>query len=1519
MRLALVFRSGLFIAFTVFGLSGLFAQEHDLQCGSDQHHAWMKAHDPAYAAAMEANEAEYQRFLRSEVMQRVRSTGCAGEALRVPIVFHVIHPGSIASTPGFAPDAGIQAAVQGLNDRWQGIVGDGADMGFEFCLAKRDPDGNPTTGIVRVDGSVVAGYVAEGVAFGSGPPGIDAALIKVLSVWPQADYYNVWVVHDIAGSVAGFASFPNGGAGDGTVVEDNYMNANNSVVTHELGHGFNLFHTFEGDNDGANCPPDDDCTMDGDRVCDTPPHKVDDCGMTNPCGGGGVWDNSRRNFMSYCGGTTRFTDGQRDRVLAAAFGSVRGSLFLSEGCIPADLAIETGITRIVYPFNQPLCDDTFSPIIEVKNYGTATITNLVIETWLDGALYGTTNWTGSIAPDVLGQVTLDPVTVTLGPHDIEYRIIDNNGQGIDTYLENNTLCTNLYYEPLVTDIPSCWDFESGNIPFSWTTQGPLIRTTTYNAPQCPDQGNTCLMFDAFSFNAGGGGTSSTLMMVPFDLTGLPGAALNFDVAMRKNYYADFTTTLEVMVSTDCGQSFTSVYLRKDTYSNMTEDLHTVPATASLPSSSWVPTSCNDWRRDNADLSAFVGQEVLVAFKMTIDRNYGENLYIDNICVQSCDGSVDMTPANGPEICYPDSVLMNGSLGPGYVYTWFKDGKPVLDEKTPDLKVGVKGKYFMAVDVDGCRFTSDTVEVIVNFPPTTQIIGNVSVCAGDSATMDAQAGFSQYLWTTGDTTQVIKVLDPGQYFVTVTDSKGCTGVDWTEVTNKIVPNANISGDLDFCEGDSTTIAVSPFATNVLWSDGSTDTKLTTLEAGIFTVTVTGTNGCSASDTVEVVVNPPPVPVITGTLAICSGQVAMLDAGPGYTQYKWSSGPVNQFLTVNTAGTYSVSVTDVNGCKGSASVDVVENDSPAPQITGPQTFCVSAGGALDAGAGYDQYLWSNGDTTQITNVLQSGTYTVTVSTSAGCSGTDMFSVTALPNPVPQITGDTSLCEGEQSVLNAGFGFTSYTWTGGGTMQTLTVNTTGDYIVTVTNSLGCQGYDTIHVEVFSATDPQITGTLAICEGEQTVLDAGSGYSAYLWGNGDTGQTLTVNTSGTFSVTVTNSAGCTGVNSVEVVESQNPTPEILGESTLCEGESTTLDAGSGFAEYLWSTNATTSSIPANQSGTYSVTVTNSAGCSGTDDWTVTVFPDPEPDITGVLSFCQGGSTTLDAGAGFSQYAWSTGGSGQQVNVTTGGSVQVTVTDNNGCTGIDQVVISVLGLVNPVVQSIPAKACPGDTIQLLASGGTDYLWIDGASLLSDPTIANPTVVLQASTSFSVEVSNNCNSEVATLDIPVNPPSGMAGPDLNVLIGREVMLTALGGVQYEWSGPFDLSCTNCATPSVSPETSSTFVVRITDINGCTTIDSVYVEVFDDLDQVLDLVNTITPNGDGLNDILVIKGLESFNANSLVIYNRWGEVVFQQDNYQNTFDGTYKGQPLPAGSYYYVLKLFPGERVEKSVLVILHED
>ena len=150
-------------------------------------------------------------------------------------------------------------------------------------------------------------------------------------------------------------------------------------------------------------------------------------------------------------------------------------------------------------------------------------------------------------------------------------------------------------------------------------------------------------------------------------------------------------------------------------------------------------------------------------------------------------------------------------------------------------------------------------MIVHFPPTTQIIGNVSVCAGDTATMSAGAGFSEYLWTTGETSQSIQVTIPGDYYVTVTDANGCTGVDWTTVSNKIVPNANInwySGLLCGRQYDHLRQSVFHECVVERWRYGyqvdHTDMP------GEFSVTVTGNNGCFDTDTVEVTINPLPIP-------------------------------------------------------------------------------------------------------------------------------------------------------------------------------------------------------------------------------------------------------------------------------------------------------------------------------------------------------------------------------------------------------------------------------------------------------------------------------------------------------------------------------------------------------------------------------------------------------------------------------------------------------------------------------------
>src|SRR5262249_227775 len=156
--------------------------------------------------------------------------------------------------------------------------------------------------------------------------GADEFAIKDLSRWPVSDYYNIWVVKAICGGWAGWAYYPWGGAYDGASIAYNYMTSGSAVAAHEVGHGFFLYHPFEGDAGNAQCPADADCLTQGDRICDTQPHKQGDCGTTNSCTGSGTFDNSRYNYMSYCGTQDRFTADQKARVQATLMSPPRASL-----------------------------------------------------------------------------------------------------------------------------------------------------------------------------------------------------------------------------------------------------------------------------------------------------------------------------------------------------------------------------------------------------------------------------------------------------------------------------------------------------------------------------------------------------------------------------------------------------------------------------------------------------------------------------------------------------------------------------------------------------------------------------------------------------------------------------------------------------------------------------------------------------------------------------------------------------------------------------------------------------------------------------------------------------------------------------------------------------------------------------------------------------------------------------------------------------------------------------------------
>jgi len=299
------------------------------ECATDYIHNNLMQTDSVYRKQIHLLESQVEVIIQNNVNSKSKSI-----IYSIPVVVHVVHLGEPIGTGSNISDIQIQQSIAGLNNRFRNVNGLGIDVELEFCLASKDPNGNSTNGINRVDGSNIANYSASGIRPTGNPcSGAVEIAIKDLSRWPVSDYYNIWVVSEICnGSFVGYASYPVGGLYDGLVIVSTSMTSNSGTLPHEVGHGFFLYHTFNGDGGNVSCPVDTNCIINGDRVCDTPPHKQGDCNTSNPCTLAGVWDNSRYNYMSYCPLVNRFTQGQKDRIKAISIIAPRASLINSVGC-----------------------------------------------------------------------------------------------------------------------------------------------------------------------------------------------------------------------------------------------------------------------------------------------------------------------------------------------------------------------------------------------------------------------------------------------------------------------------------------------------------------------------------------------------------------------------------------------------------------------------------------------------------------------------------------------------------------------------------------------------------------------------------------------------------------------------------------------------------------------------------------------------------------------------------------------------------------------------------------------------------------------------------------------------------------------------------------------------------------------------------------------------------------------------------------------------------------------------------
>ncbi len=707
---------------------------------------------------------------------------------------------------------------------------------------------------------------------------------------------------------------------------------------------------------------------------------------------------------------------------------------------------------------------------------------------------------------------------------------------------------------------------------------------------------------------------------------------------------------------------------------------------------------------------------------------------------------------------PDTVLCRGEqiflhATGGDSYEWRVLGSQSILGRYNSYRVSPSTTTTYTVKVksdEGC-FASDTVTVDVNPSPERPVItfeGNVSPCNEDTITLTSSIA-ENIIWSNGAATQSIQVTDPDTYFVTHLDTiNGCTTTESITLSYAPRPYIIISNN-NLCPGESATLTVINGAA-YSWSTGETTQSITVTPGDDTTYEVVILNelGCEYVRTAKVFTKPlqpdPQIFSISEDTEVCDGSSVRLTVDSDALFVSWSNGKSGKSITVSPSSKTTYTATASNGsCSlttASESVTVDVLPAPLPPIivaTGSASlsFCDTDSIFLTASDATDSLLWSTGDSTQTIVVTEQGEYSVTRINEFGCTA-EAF-ITLSDPPIPYITGEQTVCDGESTTLTINNG-EFYSWSTGDSTRSITVfpDSTTTYYASIKVREGCEYLDSITVSLRPA--PAITGISAdttICAGSPLELQVTGTAEEFLWSEGGSGNTIQVAPmeSTTYKVTATN--GCLGENfddKAEVRVTVLPLPDKslispAGVVTICDGES--LELSSSFSDsILWSTGEMTPTIVVSEPGVYSLSRFNAFECSITDEVIVEFAPEVTITTDGFSTLCRGDGVTLTVENASSQ-TWSTAEGTQSIFVSpdTTTTYYVEGLNLNGCEYLDSLVISILDPVPPdsVGQMIPAQGSEGASLPLTlswspafnASHYDVFIWQDSTEIPESPFI----------------------------------------------------------------------------------------------------------------------------------------------------------------------------------------------------------
>ncbi|MEY5041975.1 MAG: hypothetical protein RLZZ414_1528, partial [Bacteroidota bacterium] len=751
------------------------------------------------------------------------------------------------------------------------------------------------------------------------------------------------------------------------------------------------------------------------------------------------------------------------------------------------------------------------------------------------------------------------------------------------------------------------------------------------------------------------------------------------------------------------------------------------------------------------------------------------------------------------------------------------------------------EYIVTVkDNNGCS-KNDTVNLIVNPIPTPNLGADVTICTdANEVTFDAGT-FNSYAWNTGTTNQTIQTKTAGEYIVTVTDVNGCTKKDTVNLIVNQLPTPNLGPDVTICEDANEVTFDAGTFNSYAWNTGTTTQTIQTKTAGEYIVTVTDVNGCTKKDTVNLIVNPIPTPNLGADVTICAdANEVTFDAGT-FAFYAWNTGTTTQTIQTKTAGEYIVTVTDVNGCTKNDTVNLIVNPIPTPNLGNDTAICIGSNPITFTPGNFATYLWNNSETNFSIQTNTAGIYNVTVTDNNGCIASDTIELFVNPLPSPNLGADVNICADANEVTFDAGTFTSYAWSNGATTQTIQTKTAGEYIVAVTDNNGCSKNDTVNLIVNPIPTPNLGADVTICsDANEVTFDAGT-FASYSWNTGATTQTIQTKNAGDYIVTVLDANGCTKNDTVNLIVNQLPTPKLQKDTAICiDAPAITLNPGN-YAEYLWSTAATSPTIDVNTAGQYIVGVKDINGCVASDTFNLSIKTLPIVDINDI-TVCPNINANFDAGT-FTAYLWHDGSSNASFSTTDSMKVWVTVTDNNGCKNSDTARVFIKNQLD-VNLGADIEICLGESAIL-----------DAGNLYNNPTYVwstsetTQTISVNTFGEYFVEVTDQDGCKgYDTLNVIVhNLPTPKLQNDTAICIDAPAITLNPGNyVEYLWS-------TAATSPTINVNTAGQYIVGVKDINGCVASDTFNLSI-----KTLPIVD--------INDITVCPNITAnFNAGNFAVY------------------------------------------------------